>query len=154
MPESTKSAAQPKPSQIERFVQERHYLKNVSPKTVVWYGHALHSFAGCGLEDPANIPQAQLKSNLQQRIIELRTRRVRAISVNSWLRPVNAYLTWLSLEEHVEYHLRLPKLIGFKPRNLGSAAPTPSPGLSSTAARASMRSSPCGARTSIWIICC
>ena len=98
------------PGLIERFVQERRYLKNVSAKTVAWYGHAFHAFAGCGLEDPTKIPPAQLKANLQQKVIELRTRGVRATSVTSWLRVVNAFLTWLRLEEHVGYHLRLPKL--------------------------------------------
>ena len=62
---------------------ERKYLKNVTPKTVAWYGDSFQAFQGCATE-----------SEFKQRIVALRTRGVSPISVNSWCRCINAYLKW------------------------------------------------------------
>jgi integrase/recombinase XerD len=65
------------------FIQERKYLKNVTAKTLTWYEQSFKSFDGCETE-----PQ------YRQRILELRERGVAAVSVNTWLRCINAYLKW------------------------------------------------------------
>lgn len=65
-------------------MQERRYLKNVTPKTLAWYKDSFHAFKGA-LDNEASI---------NQRIVELRSRGVSAVSVNTWLRCVNAYLRW------------------------------------------------------------
>src|SRR5450631_1938595 len=69
---------------VSDFITERRYLKNVTLKTLAWYQDAFKAFSGT-LDDEAAI---------KHRIVELRTRGVSAISVNSWLRCINAYLSW------------------------------------------------------------
>ena len=64
-------------------MQERQYLKNVTPKTLAWYRDSFKSFTGCETE-----------SQYKARIIELRQRGVKAVSVNTWGRCINAYLNW------------------------------------------------------------
>ncbi len=64
-------------------MRERQYLKNVTPKTLTWYAQSFKSFAGCDTEE-------QYKT----RIMELRQRGVKATSVNTWCRCINAYLKW------------------------------------------------------------
>jgi hypothetical protein len=73
----------PSLSSTERFIQERKYLKNVTEKTLSWYAQSFNAFARCSAE-------AEYKA----RVIELRERGVSAISVNSYIRCVNAYLKW------------------------------------------------------------
>jgi hypothetical protein len=71
----------PRPS-VSQFIEERKFLKNCTPKTMEWHAHALpKAFGGCSTE-----------AEYKQRIIELRQRGVNPISINSWLRSVNAYL--------------------------------------------------------------
>lgn len=73
----------PRPS-VSQFIDERKFLKNCTPKTQEWHSQALlKAFAGCTTEP-----------DYKARIVELRQRGVSAISVNSWLRSVNAYLAW------------------------------------------------------------
>lgn len=73
----------PRPS-VSQFIEERKFLQNCTPKTMEWHAHALlKAFGGCTTE-----------ADYKQRIIELRQRGVSAISVNSWVRSVNAYLRW------------------------------------------------------------
>lgn len=72
-----------KPS-VSQFLEERKFLKNCTPKTQAWHAQALlKAFGGCTTE-----------ADYKQRIIELRQRGVSAISVNSWIRSVNAFLLW------------------------------------------------------------
>jgi hypothetical protein len=82
-----------KPS-VSQFIEERKFLKNVTTKTEAWHSHALlKAFAGCTSE-----------AEYKLRIIALRQRGVSAISVNSWIRSVNAYLKWAGAD------FKLPRL--------------------------------------------
>lgn len=83
----------------EEFIKERRILKNVSPKTINWYNQSFKTFQGA----------LDSKSTIIQRIAELRARGVQAVSVNSWLRCVNAYFRWLHLEYGKEL-IRIPRL--------------------------------------------
>ena len=71
---------------VSEFIQERRYLKNVTPKTLAWYQDSFKAFNGALESEP----------DIKRRIVELRSRGVSAISVNSWLRCINAYLNWTS----------------------------------------------------------
>jgi len=84
---------------IEQFIQERVYLKGVSPKTVIWYHNSFQAFDGA----------LESKQTIMQRSGELRTRGVSAISVNTYLRCINAYLRWLHIE-HGQDQLKIPRL--------------------------------------------
>lgn len=74
------------------FIQERLYLKGISPKTVIGYQCALQAFAGATESKPA----------MMQRIMGLRERGISAISINSYLRPLKAYLRWMVEEGHLK----------------------------------------------------
>jgi integrase/recombinase XerD len=83
----------------DQFIKERMYLKGVSPKTVAWYRDSFKSFEGA----------LDSKSTIIDRIAVLRNRNVRAVSVNTWLRAINAYYMWLH-KEHGKELVRIPKL--------------------------------------------
>jgi integrase/recombinase XerD len=83
----------------QEFIRERQYLKAVSPKTIIWYGCSFKAFEGA----------LESKEAVRQRIVELRQRNVSPITVNSYLRCINAYFMWLH-EEHGKDLVRIPKL--------------------------------------------
>jgi site-specific recombinase XerD len=105
---------------VSEFITERQYLKNVTPKTLLWYQDAFKAFGGALDSEVA----------LKRRIVELRTRGVSATSVNSWLRCINAYLKWqgagfklpkLKEEQKVIATLtpeQMARLIAYKPKGI------------------------------------
>lgn len=64
-------------------MQERKYLKNVSVKTLSWYQQSFQAFDGCSTE-----------SDYKNRIVALRDRGIKPISINTYARCINAYLKW------------------------------------------------------------
>ncbi len=82
---------------FQTYVDDRKYLKNVSPKTLAWYSDAWKSF-GPHLE-PVLATGGRLKDGLREAITELLSRGVLPVSVNSYLTCVRAYLNWLHAEE-------------------------------------------------------
>jgi len=84
----------------EQFIQERTYFKNVTPKTVDWYRQSFHAFDGA----------MDSRASIGDRIGKLRTAGVSAISVNTYLRAVNAYFRWGHSEGHLPELIRIPKL--------------------------------------------
>jgi site-specific recombinase XerD len=103
---------------VSDFITERQYLKNVTPKTLAWYRDAFKAFDGALDSEVA----------LKRRIVELRSRGISAISVNSWVRCINAFLAWnhagfkipkLKEEQKVIATLtpeQMRRLIQFKPK--------------------------------------
>jgi integrase/recombinase XerD len=81
------------------FIRERQYLKAVSPKTIIWYGCSFKALHGA----------LESKESVRQRIVELRQRSVSPITINSYLRCINAYFMWLH-QEHGKDLVRIPKL--------------------------------------------
>jgi integrase/recombinase XerD len=93
---------------FEQFLRERSYLKNVSPKTRVWYETAWKTFLAT---QPSGLATAEIKGappitrhHLNTFVVALRDRGVRPVTVNTWLRALNAYCRWL----HEEGVLREP----------------------------------------------
>jgi integrase/recombinase XerD len=93
---------------FEQFLRERRYLKNVSPKTRVWYETAWKTFLAT---QPAGVATAELngappitRQHLHVFVVALRDRGVRPVTVNTWLRALNAFCRWL----HEEGVLREP----------------------------------------------
>jgi site-specific recombinase XerD len=70
------------------FIRERQYLRAVTPKTLIWYGCSFKAFENA----------LESKQAVQQRIVELRQRNVAPVSINSYLRCINAYFRWLHQE--------------------------------------------------------
>jgi integrase/recombinase XerD len=81
-------------SGFEQFIQERIYLQNVSPRTVDWYRQTFK-----WLE---KYPLTQ--QGLKDLIVAMRQGGLQAISCNSRIRCINAYLKWSGLP------LSVPKL--------------------------------------------
>jgi site-specific recombinase XerD len=106
------------------FIRERQYLKAVTPKTLIWYNCSFKAF-----ENALDSKQA-----IVQRVAELCERGVSPVSINTYLRCVNAYFMWLH-KEHGKPLVKIPRLkeeqkilgtlsqeqrsrlIAFKPRN-------------------------------------
>jgi integrase/recombinase XerD len=84
----------------EQFIQERTYFKNVTSKTIDWYRQSFHAFDGA----------MDSRASIGDRIGKLRTSGVSAISVNTYLRAVNAFLRWSHTEGHSPELIRIPKL--------------------------------------------
>jgi integrase/recombinase XerD len=85
---------------VERFIQERIYLKNLTPKTIEYYRDSFHAFDGA----------MESKATVGERITKLRNRGVSPISVNSYLRAVNAFFRWAHIEGHLPELTHIPKL--------------------------------------------
>src|ERR1700733_3196007 len=64
---------------FEQFLKERQYLANVSPATLRWYQE---SFKWLGTPD----------ANLQEFVIRMRQKGLKATSCNNRIRAINAYL--------------------------------------------------------------
>ena len=91
------------------FVQERKYLKNVTPQTIEWYES---SWKLLGSRFAACRSAAEIAAAIPRVIIAFRTERpaVSEITVNSYARCVNAFFGWLALEEHIPKRLKIPTL--------------------------------------------
>ncbi len=75
---------------FEEFLTERRHLRNVSPKTIVYYRCAFKSWAKHGGEP-------------KQWVINLRQAGLSAISVNTYICAMNAYWRWLGNGLHLDY---------------------------------------------------
>jgi integrase/recombinase XerD len=75
---------------FEQFIQERKYLRNVSPRTLEWYAE---SFRWLGNPAP---DEAALKDF----VMRMRAHGLRPVSCNSYISSVNTYLHWTSGVTH------------------------------------------------------
>ena len=71
----------------EQFITERKYLKNVSLKTISWYAQSFKAFDGA----------LESKAAVIARITGLPQRGMSAVSVNTYLRCINAYFDGCTL---------------------------------------------------------
>lgn len=67
-----------------QFIKERRHLHNVSPATVEWYKHSLKWL-------PSESPS---KPDLQDAVMRMREKGLKATGCNSAIRAINAYLHW------------------------------------------------------------
>ena len=78
---------------FEQFIRERQYLSNVSPATLEWYKH---SFKWLRAETPT-------KEELQEAVMRMREKGLKATGCNSAIRAINAYLKWSGTPHRVLY---------------------------------------------------
>lgn len=99
---------------FEQFLEERTYLKNVTPKTRVWYESAWKAFKSTQINRAGRPESAPLidRADLNRFVIELRERGVKPVSCNTWLRAMNAFCRWLHEEGE------LPSLVKLQPQRL------------------------------------
>jgi len=85
---------------IERFTKERQYLKGVTPSTLAWYLHSFRAFRPVLQQEYA--ASSDFKAAVIQRIQELREqgRGNKAVSINTYLRCLKAFLKW-SFQERI-----------------------------------------------------
>ena len=86
---------------FDQFLQERLYLKGVSPETLRYYNCVRQAFKPI-LADPT-------KAAIVSRIAAMKQGGLSSTSVNTYVRGLNAYLRWLHIE-HGKELLKIPKL--------------------------------------------
>lgn len=94
------NATQPNIPSFSAYVDDRRYLKNVSPKTLAWYQDAWKAF-GPHIE-PILASGARLGDGLRAGIIALQEKNVRPVSINSYLTCVRACANWLHAEGYLK----------------------------------------------------
>jgi integrase/recombinase XerD len=98
---------------FQQFLRERAYLKNVSPKTRVWYESAWKAFL---LTQPADLATTDARASvltrahLTQFVVASRDRGLRTVTVNTWLRALNAFCRWLQDEGVLTERVKLQPL--------------------------------------------
>src|ERR1035441_8199334 len=80
----TYDVSEPTIALVHQFISERKYLLNVTPKTIIWYDCGFKAFDGA----------LDSLDAAKRRVGELRERGVSSITVNSYLRCINAFWKW------------------------------------------------------------
>ncbi|MEQ1885177.1 MAG: tyrosine-type recombinase/integrase [Bryobacteraceae bacterium] len=89
----------------EQFIRERQYLLNVSEKTVQAYRWAWRAFESALKGKPT-----VSKADVLLRVAELREQGLSPVTINTYLRSVNAFSNWMVKENHSETQTRIPRL--------------------------------------------
>lgn len=100
-------------SLFQQFLRERTYLKNVSPKTRDWYQSAWKAFLvtqAAGLADAGVHAGSLARSHLTSFVVTSRDRGLRVVTVNTWLRALNAFCRWLHEEGVLRDRVKLQPL--------------------------------------------
>jgi integrase/recombinase XerD len=91
---------------FQQFLDQRRFLKNVTPSTIEWYQTAFKA-----LQKAHATPNPTLsKSSLQQFVVSVRQRGVKPVSCNTYIKALNAFCLWLRDEGHHPERLELPLL--------------------------------------------
>jgi integrase len=90
---------------FDQFLKERRFLRNVTDKTLTWYGIAYRNY--CKVVPGDDLPS---KASLQALVIALRERGIRPITVNTYVAAMNAFCAWLHQEGHLAGPVKLQKL--------------------------------------------
>ncbi len=82
--------------QFTRFLDERRWLLNVTPKTLEWYEEMFKLLRRLHptLTEPADLT----KPALSQFVVKMRERGLSAVSRNTRLKAVNVFVGWLHNE--------------------------------------------------------
>ena len=76
---------------FKQFLNERRYLKNVTPDTIEWYETAWKA-----LQRTLNVAAPPItKSSLQSFVVKMRQRNVKPVPVNTYIKALNAFCRWL-----------------------------------------------------------
>ncbi|HEY3443579.1 MAG TPA: site-specific integrase [Paludibaculum sp.] len=93
----------------QTFLQERRFLKNCAPKTLRSYGQAWDAFSAVlePVTDASEVRQAVKAGVLQM----MTAGKLQPSSINVYLRAMNAFLRWGSLEEHFRPAIKSVQLL-------------------------------------------
>jgi integrase/recombinase XerD len=91
----------------EQLIRERMHVKGVTPATVNWYRHSFNAFRPA--LDCEFVSVRQTRQSVISRIGELQSERRgnKAVSINTYLRCIKAFLNWASAEGLVSEPFRL-----------------------------------------------
>ncbi len=98
---------------FEQFVKERRYLKNVSPSTEQWYKYswkALGPYLEPCFSAEANGATATAIREALLRGIEALHSSNSPISINTYLRCIQAFLNWCHEGGHITEHVKVARL--------------------------------------------
>ena len=97
-------------SSTERFIKERQILNNVSPATISWYKYSLQAFKSVLETEFETI--GSFRAAIIKQIGELQDqgRGNKAVSVNTYLRCLKAFMAWAYAEQIVKEPFKLPWL--------------------------------------------
>jgi len=90
---------------FEQFIKERIYVKNVTPKTIIFYRTSFKAYQK--IIPSATVPTKQDLTNF---VIGLREQGLKPVSCNTYISGFNAYLSWLYENEYTTEHLKIKKL--------------------------------------------
>jgi integrase/recombinase XerD len=88
---------------FEQFVREKQYLHNVSPRTVDYYRWCFDIWM-------KRIGEMPTKTNLKEFVIQLTQSGISIATVNSYIRAVNSFCSWLKENDHLTEKLRIKPL--------------------------------------------
>lgn len=94
---------------FDSFIQERKFLKNVSPRTVEAYHKARKHWLNALPEQAHDAPT---KADLTTFVMYLRERGLSIGACNVYIRHMNAFLSWLASEGHSPQRLKMSLLKG------------------------------------------
>jgi integrase/recombinase XerD len=80
--------------------------ENVTPDTIDWYETAFKAFR----RTLSTVAPPIIKSSLQSFVVKMRQRDVKRVSVNTYIKALNAFCRWLHQEGHLAERLELPLL--------------------------------------------
>jgi integrase/recombinase XerD len=87
---------------FEQFLQEKKYLKNCSENTLI---HSRVSFKAL-----TRYVETPTRASLQTWVIKMREAGGSTGGINSYIRGINSFLTWLHQNGHTAEHLKLKQL--------------------------------------------
>lgn len=94
---------------FEKFVRERIYLKNVTKATVYFYRQGWKAFKRVHTKETVS------QDDLTEFLIRHKENGVKAVSINTYSRALNAFFNWAYDGGHLPEKFRIPKLKEDKP---------------------------------------
>lgn len=82
---------------FEQFLKEKLYLQNASPRTIKYFRWVYLRF-----RNMMNLESLPTKPDLNNWVILLRESGISVSTVNSYIRGMNSFLSWLYENEHIE----------------------------------------------------
>lgn len=99
------------PARFTQFTEERKLLKNVTPKTLIWYKYSWRAFepfiADC-------TDEKQLRTRMKDAVMSMmKQRKLVPQSINNYIRCMNAFMKWMHEEDGIA-RIKLDKLRAVK----------------------------------------
>jgi integrase/recombinase XerD len=89
---------------FELFLRERRYLKNITPKTEIYYRNSWGAYKRYTGSEKLS------KAQLTEWVVAMREKGLKPVTCNTWISGINAFCNWLYENEHLPERLKLSKL--------------------------------------------